>query len=257
MAMSLPRQFHPLKVNSRTGEPYLQLPAPLDNIIITPNRLSDAQVSIQFLNDPRVYKMLIGPPFPYLPIHAEEWMAKCIESSDAIFETLKTAETGNSGETEATLIHVDGCPVRALREVQPDGTDVFIGDIGIIRSGRFEYLRDKGKEKTLTEYNASLPAGNPEIIWDIGYYLAPAHHGKGIMSTALRTIIHSWAIPRMNVHVIRGSAFSGNPGSVKVFIKNGFRDFDLVEECVKLPEIKGGDVFGLHFLEWRRPVPDV
>lgn len=82
--------------------------------------------------------------------------------------------------------------------------------------------------------------------------MAPSHHGKGIMSAAVHTIIHEWAIPRMNAHKIYGTAFKGNTGSVKVFLKNGFKLFDLVEDCVTISESKGGGTTGLNFLEWTR-----
>lgn len=77
------------------------------------------------------------------------------------------------------------------------------------------------------------------------------------MTLALNTVIHSWAVPNMNVRTIHGTAFEGNYGSVKVFLKNGFSYFEfednaegLVENCVKLPKSKGGGITGLHFLKW-------
>ena len=34
-------------------------------------------------------------------------------------------------------------------------------------------------------------------------WLASSHHGQGIMSAALRTIMTEWAIPKMNVRDMR------------------------------------------------------
>lgn len=82
-------------------------------------------------------------------------------------------------------------------------------------------------------------------------YLAPSHHGKGIMPAALGTLIREWAIPRMHVKTIYGLAFKDNSASVRVFEKNGFKMFDTVEDCVEISPSKGGGKVGLHFLEWK------
>ena len=83
------------------------------------------------------------------------------------------------------------------------------------------------------------------------------------MTLALNTLIKDWAVPNMNVRAIDSSAFEGNYGSVKVFLKNGFsymkdvgNDEGLVKNCVELPESKGGGVIGIHFLEWRYKAED-
>ncbi|KAH8119298.1 GNAT domain-containing protein [Phellopilus nigrolimitatus] len=252
MSAPLLRQLHPLKIKPKTNEVYLQLAAPLQNIIITPPRLSDAPAITQILNDPRVYKTLEGPPCPYLLEHAESWITSVKKESDVVLKALEdVAEKERQIEHGAAgLVVVNGCPVRALREVQDDGTDIFLGDIGISRCVRFHYLRNEGEEAALVTRNAALATGDPEIIWTIGYYLAASHHDKGIMSAALRTIMLDWAIPRMNARRGLGLAFKGNAGSVKVFQKNGFEMIDTVEDCVVIPESKGGGVVGLHFLRW-------
>ena len=74
------------------------------------------------------------------------------------------------------------------------------------------------------------------------------------MTAAVRTIMREWAIPRMNAHIMQGTAYTGNIASVKVFLKNGFEETGYVEDCVTIAESKGGGVVGLHCLEWRRPV---
>ena len=72
------------------------------------------------------------------------------------------------------------------------------------------------------------------------------------MTAATRTIIHDWAVPRMNAHRIYGSAYAGNPASIKVLLKNGFKEFDFVDNCVEIRKSKGGGKVGVHFLAWRR-----
>ncbi|KAL5523872.1 hypothetical protein ACEPAG_8045 [Sanghuangporus baumii] len=260
---SLDKQMHPLKVNLRTNEVYLQLPAPHESIIITPPRMTDADALIRIMNDPRIYKMLLDAPFPFLPTHAEVWLIAKKKRSDAVFDELKRS-TGrnkrnnkNLGGAEdrqtSPLRYVGDCPVSILREVQKDGSDIFIGYIGVFRCERFEFLRDKEQEDEFASRNEEFPVGSPKIIWEIGDYLSPSYHGRGIMTAAVRTIIHDWAVPQMNAHTIYGSTYSGNAASVRVFLKNGFKEFDFVDNCVKIRKSKGGGKAGVHFLVWRRP----
>ena len=271
MAAPLHRQFHPLKLNPATNEVYLQLPAPHENVIITPPRKNDAYAIVQCMNDPRVYKMLISPPFPYLVEHAEAKLASSMQACDTALEKLKEA-AAKDVDNQLPLVHLDDCPVFTIREVKEDGTDVFLGSIGIFRSCRFQFLRDEEKEKDLASRNAQFPAGSPEIIWEIagrGYFylsrlqlyqrpapdsLVSSHHGRGIMTTVVKTIIHDWAVPRMNAHAIHASAFTHNLASVKVFLKNGFEEFDQVEDCLAIAESKGGGRTGLRYLAWKRPI---
>jgi len=78
-------------------------------------------------------------------------------------------------------------------------------------------------------------------------YLDAAYHGQGIMTDVLDTVLHEWAIPRVNVKHILTGAFIGNRGSVRVFEKNGFRMTRTVNElCLVRGEMKG-----LHVLEWK------
>jgi hypothetical protein len=55
---SLTTQLHPLQLNPITKEPFLRLPAPHDNIIVTPPRLSDAPDMVIAMNDEHIYPWL-------------------------------------------------------------------------------------------------------------------------------------------------------------------------------------------------------
>ena len=70
------------------------------------------------------------------------------------------------------------------------------------------------------------------------------------MSVAMRTIMHSWMIPRMRARQIRCEVYKGNLGSVRVFEKNGFKMVDTVP-CPKLNPY-GVLRTGLHVLTWRQ-----
>ena len=151
-----------LQVNPTTGEVFLRLPAPHENIIITPPRDSDAADITLILNDPRVYKTLLGPPFPYLPHHAEEWLRVTKERSDKVLEDLREGKTV-----------VDGCPVQNIREVQSDGTDLFLGDLSVRRNYWIE-VEDVDLREKMTRENTEKPVGDPSIVWTLGGMLQSA-----------------------------------------------------------------------------------
>lgn len=161
---------------------------------------------------------------------------------------LEELELAAKKDPEASPIIVGGCPVRTLREVRADGTEVFLGDIGVDRCG-YPDLEASFEKERLIEKNSQRLAGDPEIAWCIGYYLAASHHGRGIMTAALRTLISEWMIPRMGAHLIRAEAFKGNAGSRKVFEKNGF----ILEKIVDFTRTtqNGQTQQGMYVLLWR------
>lgn len=74
-------------------------------------------------------------------------------------------------------ITVGGCPVSAIRKVNEDGTDLFIGAIDLSRNADFgelvqteagEYTIDKSKKEENEKLNQEREAGDPGIIWDFG-----------------------------------------------------------------------------------------
>ncbi|KAK0198761.1 hypothetical protein F5146DRAFT_105887 [Armillaria mellea] len=212
------RQLYPLEVNSH-GEPFLRLKAH-PNIILTPPRLTDASALMEVLNDESVCRWLSEPPYPYLKEHADYWLSHVKLLSDKILKEL------DSARDEAPLRIVDDCPVRYIREVKEDGTDVFIGDVAVIRCTMMDLttsseISREEKDRLLLE-NISRPAGDPKIVWTIGNYLSSSHHGRGIMTDVYATLLENWVIPRMGVRRMIGTAFEGNQGSVRVFEKNGF-----------------------------------
>jgi hypothetical protein len=156
-------QLHPLEVNPQTGEPFLRLPAPHQNIIITPPREGDQSVLMQYMSDPAVYEWL-ARPVPYLPEHADSQVQLVIQHSDAILEYLRKSE---EGFPNGPLQFVDASPVPHLREVKEDATDVFIGRIQFKR-GPFEEVLDGAERKRTQEENACKQAGDPTIQFAVG-----------------------------------------------------------------------------------------
>jgi len=119
-----PAKLFPLQVNEATGEPYMPLPSPHERIRITPARPSDAAPIQENLNDPRIYEYLSGPPFPCTYDDAIKWIGRVMDESGRLFWSM-----------EEGAEWVNGCPVHCIREVQEDGTDIYIGDITRRREG--------------------------------------------------------------------------------------------------------------------------
>ncbi|KAH9486387.1 hypothetical protein JR316_0000451 [Psilocybe cubensis] len=233
-------QFFPLERNPLTQEPFLRL-RQHKNVIMTPMRWDDAPHIAALLNDPRVYKWLMYTPYPYTHEDGEEWIQLTKPKLDAILQELQIAQ----GQDELKI--VGGAPICSIREIQEDGTDKYIGSLDIIRCLEVALLDVDTKEaQQKADRNKILGKGDPDIIWSFGDYLAPSHHGQGIMTDAINTLLHDWAIPRMNVHRIICSAFLGNRGSVRVFEKNGF----VMTRTIQEHAVVRGELRGSHILEW-------
>lgn len=198
-------------------------------------------------------------------------MSNIIPHQEAILSELEQARS------KEALITVGGCPVNSIRKVDQDGKDLFIGAIDISRqlnlgefvpTGDGGYVVDRENKEENERVNKEREVGDPDILWAFGGtisyaahrlrknadsrfpadYLAPAYHGRGIMTACVATVLKKWAIPRMNVHCVRAAIFAGNIGSQKVFTKNGFKHIaTLPDHGVVRGELKTLDVF-----EWRR-----
>ncbi len=232
-------QFRPLERHPHTDEPFIRLPSPQDRIIITPPRREDVPSIVAILNDYPIKKWLDGPPFPYLDEHAEDWIARTKEQSDAVMQELRRA---NEEDPYGPLVTVSGCPVSCLRGVQEDGTEVFLGVVEFTRCGYPDLLNGQERERIVSR-NESRKRGDPETVWCIGCeyssaylgppaadaswpstdYLAAPLHRRGLMSCALRTLLEAWVVPRMGARRIRVETIIGNWGSIRVLEKLGFR----------------------------------
>ncbi|KAJ5308367.1 acetyltransferase GNAT family [Penicillium atrosanguineum] len=251
--------------NQLTKEPYLRLPAPQSNIIITPHRSDnideDAKSLSNILNDPKVYPWLERTPYPYLHEHGVEWIeAHCKENKKGLSTLRKNLEQDEIINTKNAVGRefIDDCPFTCIREVLADDPDTgaplkdrLIGDMKLARYTFYEHLNDSEQRSKAQLKNNELPAGDENIIWTLGDFLAPSHHGKGIMSLAVRTLIHDWGIPHLNVHHIKCYAFVGNEGSLRVFEKNNFERGHTLEDWVPVPESRGGGKKSIVLVTWR------
>ncbi|KAH8891951.1 hypothetical protein GQ53DRAFT_746413 [Thozetella sp. PMI_491] len=164
---------------SRSNEPFLRLPPPYQNIILTPPRKSDGPRVVECLNDPKVYTSLLGPPFPYTHQNFEFWYnsieKQCAEGLKQYLE-VKGGMDG-SGE-QGKRKWANACPVRIIREVNPEtGAQEFIGDLGIDRHGYSGETKDQ--QDKLRELNYSYEDGDERIDWDIGGKFAPPPLARG------------------------------------------------------------------------------
>ncbi|KAE8342564.1 hypothetical protein BDV24DRAFT_162455 [Aspergillus arachidicola] len=232
-----------LNYNTHNNEPYLRLPAPYRNIIITPIRLDnreDESIIVASMNDPRVASWLIGPPFPYKPEDGKSWIKSSYETCGKQLEEIRSGRVP------------DGCPFRCIREIMAEDDhgiikDTMIGCIDVDRYGYSEFPQGSETRREAEEKNLALPAGSPDIVWSIGDWLAPSYHGCGIMTAVMKTVLYDWTVPRMNTRHFKVSVFVGNHGSMRVFEKLGFQSCKVVDS-VPLPENRGGGICSLHIL---------
>jgi RimJ/RimL family protein N-acetyltransferase len=68
------------------------------------------------------------------------------------------------------------------------------------------------------------------------------------MTDAVQTIILDWGVAQMNISKVIASAFIGNPASVRVFEKCGFKTYSVVEKALEVR----GEMKGMHTLLWTR-----
>jgi len=246
---------------------------------------SDIDASVTALNDVRVYDNLESPPFPYERKHAISYLKSSYADTRQILEQYQKRQDQKS-ESE----WIDGCPFRDIRdtslpsssssssssspsvvnaekshdkqeiskseiEIGKIDSALKIGDIMINRYPFYELPLGSEQRQKAREYNDSLPAGHEGLILGTGFWLLPAYHRKGIMSGVLNSLIHDWAIPKMNMYVLKGSAFVGNEGSVGVFRKCGFVVEGIIEKgSAELPSTRpgGGGRRDIYVLKWER-----
>ncbi|CAE6536340.1 unnamed protein product [Rhizoctonia solani] len=233
--------------NPQTNEPFINLPAPHSNIRLTPPRLEDANNILAIMNDPEMIMNFATPPYPYLREHCDGWLRDRIRDYESTMSHITNVD--------ADVGFLDLHPLRHIREVGPDGIETFLGDVGLIRENGFYEIRDEEARVAKARINTNLSIGDPNIVWTFGDYLRPSHHGRGIMTAAVKMVINSWAIPHMNAHKFLAATFPENVGSQKVFLKNGFQIVERIIGAVQFPESKGGHIKDSMVLYRDIPVP--
>lgn len=174
--------------NTHTKEPYLRLPEPHANIIITPHRPEHidetSSALVRILNDPTVALCLQRTPYPYSESDGEEWVKAKGQEQEEVLSILRNEleDPGNSVvEKDADkLSHqrrqfLDACPFTCIREVLKSDSkngapleDILIGDICLARSSFDEYPEESEERAQAQTRNNDLPAGNENIVWSLG-----------------------------------------------------------------------------------------
>lgn len=175
--------YHPL-----TKEPYLRLPEPHSNIIITPHRRDQLDETVLrlvgLLNDPRIYQWLESTPYPYLREHGEQWVKDSCKEIEQVLSTLQgeLAENKDSyssdhatTDAQSQRTFFDVCPFTCIREVLTADAetgaplkDILIGDIKLGRYTFYELGLASEERVEAQRKNNSLPAGDEKIAWTLG-----------------------------------------------------------------------------------------
>ena len=237
------------------------------NIVLSTPHRSDDDATLKALNDPRVSSNLSSVPFPYTQSDRDFWYQTTKDASDlsrrewvALQQNGGTISTVKKWMGNDQWVSVIRAGVPGAQPFEGGLTHPFIGEITFRRSG-FPQIEDAESQRNATKANAELPAGDPRIVWDIGFYLIREYHGKGIMSAVLSSLIEEVLVPYMNAHRLIGVYFEQNLASKRVFEKCGFHFLKLVPNAVTLPEPKfkasGFEQreIGIGIMQWERPVP--
>ena len=150
----------PLLIDAKTGDPYVQLAAPLTAFRITLPRVSEDDISqtVRMMNDPLVYKYLNTPPYPHSAEHAREFLEGVKVICDGFFEEMK-------GDRFIETGMVSGSPFMSIREVkEQEGVDRYIGYVRLMRT---VYMSEKDpmERERLKAENYAKEAGDPTISW--------------------------------------------------------------------------------------------
>jgi len=181
--------------NRLTKEPYLKLPPPLSNIIITPHRLENIDETVasmvDILNDPRVYPWLERTPYPYLNEDGVGWVkAHCKENEEVLSTLRRDLEQENLINTKNATVgskqdreFFDNCPFTCIREVMAEDPetraplkDYLIGDIKLARYTFYEHPPNSKERAEAQRKNNELRAGDENIIWTIGGNQVHVHY---------------------------------------------------------------------------------
>ncbi|KAJ7493658.1 hypothetical protein FB451DRAFT_1360428 [Mycena latifolia] len=207
------------------GEPYIPLPAPFERFYLGVMRHWDTPHDVAMMNDIRVARTLVGPPFP-LPVSASQrWLVKERKDVTGIF----------AAYAEGKFLPAATAPFSILRETKPDGSEVYVGQVTVFYCGdsvkRLTPLNDAWEEwRTRTK------------VWEIGAVIHPDYHRTGLATAAVRVFMHDWVIPQMGATELRAQCFASNLGSVKLWQKFGFVEEPSLRGVVTVDEAKGGGI---------------
>lgn len=152
-----------LQIDPTSGEPYIQLPEPYASIRITPPRTDDGEAQAKMMNNPAAAYNFANMPYPYSEKDAMEFIDILRAVAGGVLAKFKDHIA--SGAAVSSFVAAEA-PVQFLREVLPDGTDVFVGNVVLWRS-RYKEVEDLTVRAKLASENVGKPVGDPSIEWTI------------------------------------------------------------------------------------------
>ncbi|KAH7334552.1 hypothetical protein B0J17DRAFT_673843 [Rhizoctonia solani] len=129
-----------LQHSSMTNESFITLPAPCSNIRLTPARLSDLDAVLPIMNSLDVAMGFRGLPFPCAREQCEAWLREHVRDYENTVIHIRNMD-GDVG-------YIDIFPLRYIREVATDGTEIFLCDVGLDREDAFEDTDDAEAKRT-------------------------------------------------------------------------------------------------------------
>ncbi|KAJ6541017.1 hypothetical protein DFH09DRAFT_1174943 [Mycena vulgaris] len=215
------------------GEPFIPLPAPFERFYLGVMRHWDTPHDVAMMNDIRVARTLVGPPFP-LPVAASQrWLVKERKDVTEIF----------AAYAEGKFLPAATAPFSILREIKPDGSEVYVGQVTVFYAG--------DKTKRLTPVNDAWEEWRTRTkVWEIGAALHPDYQRMGLATAAVTLFMNDWVIAQMGATELRAQCFVSNLGSVKLWQKHGFVEEPSLGGVVNVSEAKGGGVEPDMVLVW-------
>ncbi|KAJ7619473.1 hypothetical protein FB45DRAFT_799924, partial [Roridomyces roridus] len=204
-----------------SGEPYIPLPAPHSQFYLGCERQSDLPDDAKLMNDLRLMRQMIGPPFPMPLINVQRYFVKQRAAVQALF----------AGYASGRWKPAASAPFDVIREIKEDGSEVYVGQA--------TFGVDEHTKRT-TPVPEGLEEWRIEAVCDIGAALNVEYHNRGIASAAVRTILNEWAVPQMGATEIHAGCFQSNTASAKLWEKHGFVEVPELRGSYKVPEVKGG-----------------
>lgn len=145
----------PIQWDQERNEPFIQLPSPLETIVLTPPRLDDNEPILAIVSHPSVQKWLATAMNEE---KASAWARKFKAEADKVIGGMTHWAPGDA--------MFDPCPLRSIRETLADKTQVYIGDIGFQRCQWKEMASEEDRTSLVTA-NEARPAGDPMIVWQV------------------------------------------------------------------------------------------
>ncbi|KAJ7724729.1 hypothetical protein DFH07DRAFT_854603 [Mycena maculata] len=205
-----------------TGEPYIPFPAPLERFYLGAMRKSDIPHDVAMMNDIRVVRTVVGPPFPNPLINTQRWFVRERAFVVELF----------AAYTEGKFLPATSSPFNVVRECLPDGSEEYVGQVTLGPMGP--------QKKRLTPVNDAWEDWRATQVHSMGAVLRPEYHRKGIASAAVRLVLNEWAVPQMGCTEIHAQCFVSNLGSYKLWEKYGFVEEPSMRKPVTISEAKGG-----------------